>query len=103
MKQSPLLIPILLFVIGLLGGWFITDSVVLLEFYTGTYEPICWGGVHIHHLYAGILIAGIGLILWGIGNGKYAWLAILLVGAGTGMFLSDFISHLTWDAPEILC
>lgn len=99
MKKNKQLFTLLCFIIGLLGGWFVVDYVILVLMQYNLFQPICINGVHVHHLYIGIAMTIAGGIAWRYAKKEWIYLVALVVGIGVGLILSDVISHLTWDAP----
>lgn len=93
--QRPLLGVTLAFVIGFIGAWFITDYVwLILEMY-GIPNTICIGGVHIHHLYTGIVIAAVAapLVYHYRDRAVPLLISMLALGAGAGLIVSDIVGH----------
>jgi hypothetical protein len=107
-SQMPMLLAMLFFGLGMLGGWFIVDDVIFVLVDKGLFEPICLFGVHFHHLYIGIIVTLI-MIPVTIHEFKQSrikfLIAMLILGIGFGLILSDIFSHfiLVIDPFQFFC
>jgi hypothetical protein len=90
---------IVVFLIGLIGGWFVEDAIVISLMQAGVFQPICIAGIHFHHLYLGIILAFVGAFTWILAGPRWYLIAGFIFGVGLGLFIGDAISHVTWDAP----
>jgi hypothetical protein len=83
---------VFILIAGFLIGWFGTHYVVTI-FYP-IVGPICLWGIHLHHLYIGLI--GAGLIL-----GLYSWnrlkqyrpFLLFFLALSLGIFFDDIITH----------
>ena len=91
--QIPLLWLINYLLIGIILGWLVFDYIHIALFGNMIW---CVNGVHIHHLYIGILLTLIGMLLLVFvpnTNKTYLPFVGLMLGFGFGLILSDVFSH----------
>jgi hypothetical protein len=88
---------------GLLIGLFGTHYIVAL-FYPIT-GPICIYGVHIHHLYLGLILFGVMLLGYFLLPPRYRFILLFFLALGLGMALDDILTHFVfvWDVFQWWC
>lgn len=96
-----------IFLFGCLIGWFgIFYMVRHFYVYTGC---VCLFGIHIHHLYFGILISTIASILYHYCQRtkriRFIFPLIFFIGFGLGLVIDDILDHFVfqYDAWEFFC
>jgi len=102
--STPFYLYLLIGIAGFLLA-FIYDYILLI-FYTtnGFFPELCIAGVHIHHLYFGILVAiFMFFLVWFLKPTPWRLMFTFFLGLGIGLAISDLISHLTIDPFVFYC
>lgn len=100
---TPVWFLVLLSFLGIALAFIYDYILVLIKLTYGEFPTICWGGIHIHHLYFGIVIFLIFLPLSFTVQPKYRGWMVFFMSLGFGLGLSDIVSHLTIDPFLFYC
>jgi len=81
------------FGIGLVITWLVLDYITLNLFYKDIYLNWCCMGIHIHHLYVGILLLLFFPLFSRVKTTKWQIIFIFFMGIGMGLIISDLFIH----------
>jgi hypothetical protein len=94
---------IFLFFLGIITG-FIYDYILLIyKTVYGVFPTLCINGIHVHHLYIGLIIFIISIPFYFLVPKKYRVIISFIIGLGIGLIISDLGTHIIFDPFECYC